>query len=147
MVLLVVKLTVAGRSLNRFFKTIKPQDLVMGRILTFVVFIVMIQSGLTACVVTPSAGQAEIIITDNPPPPRYIIPPPPPSSLHIWIQGYWQWTNNRYVWVPGHYARPPKPGAHWRPGQWVKRRGGWVWIPGYWDTPGFRPPPHRPKPY
>jgi threonine aldolase len=48
----------------------------------------------------------------------------------VWVGGYHRWDGGRYVWVPGHYDRPPRPHAVWVQHHWVHRHGGWVlvWI-------------------
>jgi WXXGXW repeat (2 copies) len=69
------------------------------------------------------------------------IPPPPihaesygpaPGPGFIWIQGYWGWSSNAYVWVPGQWDRIP-PGRHrWEVGRWVRRGNRYYWRDGRW---------------
>jgi hypothetical protein len=68
-----------------------------------------------------------------PPPPRVEARPPQPLAAAVWAQGYWHYAGGRWVWVPGHWAVPPRAGATWRPSTWVPDGvqvrldpGGWV---------------------
>ena len=75
------------------------------------------------------------VVRIGPPPPRptEVVPAPPPAhSDLVWISGYHRWDGRRYVWVGGHYAGPPHPGASWVPGEWRPEMGGHVWHEGYW---------------
>lgn len=67
-------------------------------------------------------------------PPAVIVEqqPPAPTGLHVWVNGYWNWDNQRYSWQAGHYVVPPQPDVAWvaphyendshryTPGQWTK---------------------------
>ncbi|HUA08511.1 MAG TPA: hypothetical protein VMA98_04500 [Candidatus Acidoferrales bacterium] len=67
-----------------------------------------------------------------PPPPRYERHGRAPGRGYVWIGGYQHWNGRAYVWVPGRWARPPRPGQRWYPGRYVSRGGIYVWINGYW---------------
>lgn len=42
------------------------------------------------------------------PPPVEFIPPPPPGAKHaVWIDGSWEWVNNRFIWRFGTWLVPP----------------------------------------
>jgi hypothetical protein len=78
---------------------------------------------------------AQIVVRIGPPPPRPVEVVPAPSPEHrdwVWQPGFHRWDGNRYVWVPGHYERPPHPHARWIEGHWANRGGGYVWIDGHW---------------
>lgn len=80
-----------------------------------------------------SAG-AQVAIRIGPPP-RVVERRPPPPYGHpgwAWQAGYHRWDGQRYVWVPGAYAAPPRPRAVWVEGRWVNRGGGWYWREGHW---------------
>ena len=53
-------------------------------------------------------------------------------KLFARLGGYHRWTGTAYVWVPGRWALPPRPGAVWLPGHWKKHAHGWVWSNGHW---------------
>jgi hypothetical protein len=67
-----------------------------------------------------------------PPPPVAEAPGPVPYAGAVWVPGYHRWERGAYVWVPGHYERPRRPGAVWIPGHWKQTPRGWVWRPGHW---------------
>ena len=49
------------------------------------------------------------------------------------MDGYHRWNGHRYVWVRGHWVRPPHPGAVWVAHRWEQRGDGWVLIEGHWQ--------------
>jgi hypothetical protein len=59
-------------------------------------------------------------------------PGPPPFGGAIWIAPEWRWERDRYVAVPGYWARPHHPRAVWTGGYWRHHRRGYVWVPGHW---------------
>jgi len=48
------------------------------------------------------------------------------------VSGFWAWDRDRYVWMPGHWARPPRGGAVWVKPRWERRGGTYVFIAGSW---------------
>jgi hypothetical protein len=73
-------------------------------------------------------------VPSAPPATRYQVLGRAPSHRHFWMNGSWQYTNNRYSWTPGrwttyrtgyNYVQPryEQSGARWRyiPGHWVAR--------------------------
>ncbi|MDX2268163.1 MAG: hypothetical protein NW208_08655 [Bryobacter sp.] len=73
--------------------------------------------------------------------PRFAPPPPPraafaygrcPSPRHVYVPGYYQWRGNRYRWVDGRWAVPPRARAVWVPGYWRPQNGVHIWINGFW---------------
>ena len=87
---------------------------------------------LLAASMLPAAARAQIVVRIGPPAPVIERPAPPPERGFVWIQGYHRWNGNGYIWVPGHWERPPRPHAVWVPHRWVHRHGGWVMIEGHW---------------
>ena len=81
------------------------------------------------------APQGEIVVETPPPPPPVqveIVPVAPgPPNIWFWIPGCWEWRGH-YVWVRGHWAPRPHPGAVWVSGGWVRRGHGHVWVAGHW---------------
>jgi hypothetical protein len=64
-------------------------------------------------------------------------PPPAPYHEHrwarpypgaVWIPGYHEWRDGRWVWIGGYWGYPPYPGAIWVGP--VYRHG--FWHHGYW---------------
>jgi hypothetical protein len=78
------------------------------------------------------AANAQVVVRIGPPPPPVEVVPVAPHPGWVWQPGFHRWDGVRYVWVPGHYVRPPYFGARWIPGHWRPSPGGYVWIPGHW---------------
>jgi hypothetical protein len=89
----------------------------------------------------------ETVYVEQPPyaePPQYVIvreaPPPgvverrptPPGQGLIWIEGYWHWDGQRYVWRSGHWAVPPRGRAVWVAPRYEKHEKGFQYTPGRW---------------
>jgi hypothetical protein len=78
-------------------------------------------------------GHPPSAFVQAPPPPSVAERPgPPPQPGFVWIAGYQRWDGGAYAWTPGHYERPPHPGAHWVGHHWAHKHGGWVMIEGHW---------------
>jgi hypothetical protein len=75
---------------------------------------------------------AEVVVRVAPPAPIVETRIARPGPNHVWIAGYHRWDGNAYVWVPGRWEIPPRPGARWVAHRWVKRHGGWVLVEGHW---------------
>jgi hypothetical protein len=86
---------------------------------------------LVFCMV-PAISMAQLVVRIGPPAPIVERRPPPPDRGFVWIDGYQRWDGQRYVWVGGHWDRPPRPGAVWVPHRWVHRHGGWAMAEGHW---------------
>ena len=54
-----------------------------------------------------------------------------PSPDHFWVPGYWVWSDGRYVWQAGYWARCQRLGLDSRPLR--LEPGGYVFIAGHWD--------------
>ena len=88
-----------------------------------------------ACTVTAEPTEVAVVRV-APPAPRYeVVHPLPPdrAAREHWIPGHWRWDGREYVWVPGHYAVRPRPGAVWVASRWERRGAGWVFIDGRWS--------------
>jgi hypothetical protein len=55
-----------------------------------------------------------------PPAMRIEARPVQPIASAVWADGYWHYMAGQWVWVPGHWAVPPRTGATWRPSTWVQ---------------------------
>ena len=78
------------------------------------------------------ADTGEVIVTRTPPVVRVEAQTLSPGPGYVWTRGYWSWNGHDFVWVSGHWVRPPRLTAVWVEGHWAQRGGGWVWIPGHW---------------
>ena len=59
----------------------------------------------------------------------------PPGEGHLWASGYWLWTNDKYVWVPGYWTKPPSAEYVYIPGYWAYQTTAWVYVHGGWGKP------------
>jgi hypothetical protein len=50
----------------------------------------------------------------------------------VWLQGYWRWevARTEFVWVDGHWERPPGEGYVWVP---EPQGPGGIVIRGHWE--------------
>jgi hypothetical protein len=87
-----------------------------------------------ALCMAPAASFAQVgmVVRVGPPAPIVERRPPPPERGFVWVDGYQRWDGGRYVWVPGRWDRPPRPGARWVAHHWAHRHGGWVMVEGHW---------------
>ena len=78
-------------------------------------------------VISGCAQQRPPPVAEPPPPPEegapvtaQVAPPPvPPEAVvvspgpqYVWIGGAWEW-QGRWIWVPGRWVVPPRPGVIW----------------------------------
>ena len=82
----------------------------------------------------PAMGPAGVeFVVRRPPAVRVEARGTPPGPGFIWIGGYYAWRRSDYVWIPGRWARPPRPEFRgWVAGRWVHARQGWYWVEGHW---------------
>lgn len=92
----------------------------------------------TAALALPAVAQVGIYIGRTPPPLRYEARPPMPGAGYAWVDGYWNWGSNRYVWVPGRWDRPPYQGAYWSHPHYDRYDNGWRMEQGHWDHEDHR---------
>lgn len=79
----------------------------------------------------PPPGAA-IIAPTAPPPPQAEVIIAAPSPAYAWLPGYWNW-QNRWVWIPGRWALPPRPGMVWEGHRWIMHPGNrWQMHHGGW---------------
>ena len=78
------------------------------------------------------AFAARVYVTVAPPAPIAEVRVVAPGPHHIWIAGFHRWDGRAYIWVPGRWELPPRPGVVWVPGHWRHARRGWYWVEGHW---------------
>ena len=61
--------------------------------------------------------------------------PEQPGPEHVWVTGYWWWTNMNYMWVPGYWAVPPYKNYVYVSGHWAYTGNRWVYHRGGWAKP------------
>jgi len=88
------------------------------------------------------------------PPPKYETKSAnPPSDNHAWINGYWNWANDKWVWNKGQYVLavkerppinnrefrsfPPSQDHSWIAGTWRGKEGNWSWAAGHYVKKPF----------
>lgn len=83
---------------------------------------------------TTTTTQTVVVSPGPPPAPLTDNVTTPPTETDVWVGGYWDFVNNKWVWLPGHWEARPRAGAIWVPGHWDQStKGNWVWTPGYWE--------------
>jgi hypothetical protein len=50
----------------------------------------------------------------------------------VWINGYWGYRGNDYVWIAGRWDRPPRGRHHWEDGRWERHGDRYQWREGRW---------------
>jgi len=80
---------------------------------------------------TACAGSGAVVIVD-PPAPRYGVIGVAPGSGFIWVEGFWDLRGGSWVWAPGRWVRPPRPGAVWVGSAWRHEGAHWRYHRGYW---------------
>lgn len=86
--------------------------------------------------IAPMAAQAQhthrvTLARVAPPEPRQEAIPEHHRRGHVWVPGYYNWRNNQYSWVSGHWVHERK-GHHWQQARWVERDGAWHRVGGNW---------------
>jgi hypothetical protein len=83
-------------------------------------------------VAQPQPQQEYVIVREAPPPPVVERRPSAPSREYIWIDGYWNWNGDKYVWERGHWARPPRERTVWVAPRYERHERGYRYTPGQW---------------
>ena len=58
-----------------------------------------------------------------PPPPQQEIIIATPGPGYTWAGGYWHWQNG-WIWIPGQWILPPRPGMRWFGPHWEPHHDG-----------------------
>jgi len=82
----------------------------------------------------PRAAVPVRLYVPVPPPPVPVVTVRPvrPAAGYVWVSGYQRWNGASYVWVPGHWSRPPRAHAHYQRAVWKHDRRGWYLVGGGW---------------
>jgi len=91
-----------------------------------------IRMGCAALLLSLTLAGCVAVVRTRPPSPRVGHRTEAPFAGAVWIEGYWQFQRNDWVWMEGRWARQPWPDAYWEPGLWIESRGGWKWRDGKW---------------
>ena len=77
----------------------------------------------------------EYAVTSDMPPVRYerrtVVPVA--YSDPVWINGYYGWGGNNWVWVPGRWVQRPNPNLAWNNSRYYVSDGRRYWRTGYWE--------------
>ena len=94
----------------------------------------------TAMFLSACSASARVAYAPFPPPPlRVEVMGVSPGPDYIWCDGYWDWENNAYIWIPGRWALRPFAGAIWFRGGWYHHtfHRGYHFHPGHFEHPHF----------
>jgi hypothetical protein len=90
---------------------------------------------LGACALAGCGGgyyRAGVVIGPPPPPPVYGAVGYAPGPGYVWTDGFYDLRGGRWVWVNGHWARPPYRGGRWVRPYWDRHGRGYRFHRGYW---------------
>jgi hypothetical protein len=85
-----------------------------------------------------------VIVYQEPPEQVFVVRRPPPTIVvnevrprspghgHVYIAGRWAVAGGRWVWINGHWARPPRARAVWVPARWEPRGESYHFSAGFW---------------
>ena len=79
----------------------------------------------------PSMAAVDVYVNVGPPPDRYEVIPAPRRG-YVWSPGYWDWRNNKHVWVRGSSVRE-RAGYSYQPHRWVESNGRWTQERSRWN--------------
>ena len=80
------------------------------------------------------AGSGGVVYYANTPPPPVRVEAaygPAPGPGYIWVNGYWGWRGNTYVWVPGKYVHAH--GRRWIEPRWEREGNRYRFHEGHWE--------------
>jgi hypothetical protein len=87
---------------------------------------------LAACSHTPPPERVQAVASAAPPEPRHEERGHAPHPGWVWVAGYWNRVNDRFIWVQGTWGVPPSGFSSWEPAHWIHDQRGWVLVRGRW---------------
>ena len=92
-----------------------------------------------AAAAEPQQAEPEMAAAETEPPePEYEEPPPQPDPAQVWVQGFWDWFNDQWMWRPGAWRTAPVGLAYVAP-HYEIARGRVAYTRGYWGSPKTKP--------
>jgi hypothetical protein len=86
---------------------------------------------LAGTILTGCAGGAYVVAA-GPPAPRDGVVGYAPGPGFVWADGFYDMRGSTWVWVPGGWRRPPRPGSMWVAPAWRQEGRHWRFHRGYW---------------
>lgn len=83
--------------------------------------------------------RGHVYVPSAPPAPYVEVVGTAPGPSYTWVNGYWWWNGNEYVWIRGQWSLPPQPGYVYVRSGWVHTDGHYRFVHGRWVTPSHRP--------
>jgi WXXGXW repeat (2 copies) len=87
---------------------------------------------LGGCVTHHVYPASVVYVRTEPPVTRVETVPVSPGRNYVWVTGYWRYSGDQYLWVPGSYVVPASGYTVWVPGRWDHDGHGYFWRAGYW---------------
>lgn len=76
-------------------------------------------------------GHRHVYTRSAPPPQRAEDRGDRPYRHAVWVNGYWRWDGDEYVWTSGRWSRS-RHGYRYVQPRYVQRNDAWVVMPGFW---------------
>ena len=90
-------------------------------------------AALSGALLTSTAEAARVYVSVAPPVPIVEVRTVAPGPHHVWVPGYHRWDGRAYVWVGGHWAKPPRAHAVWVEPHWAHHSShGYYFVEGRW---------------
>lgn len=67
------------------------------------------------------------------PPPQIEKIPPKPFPGAYWKQGYWEYSEYKWLWINGYWQSRQKNKNRYVPAHWEKTSTGRKWVPAHWE--------------
>ena len=80
----------------------------------------------------PGCAGGGAYVAYGPPAPRYGVIGVAPGPGYVWTEGFWDLRGGSWVWVGGHWMRPPRARAVWVRPEWRHEGNRWRFHDGHW---------------